>query len=82
MDYKIVENGNCTLCGKKLEGNRLFVCEECSERMQKQDCEFLELCLESYGDKIDRTKCECEKCDHYSAFEDGKHISLDAAWDG
>jgi len=83
LDHAIIDNGKCSICGKPLTGKQVFICEECQEKTQKQntDCEFLELCIESYDDTIDRTKCDCEKCDHFLAFREGKNISLEAAWD-
>ena len=29
-NFKIINNGKCTICGKDLDENRLFVCETCS----------------------------------------------------
>lgn len=32
---KIVTNGNCTCCGKKLNGNNLFLCNECQIKVEE-----------------------------------------------
>jgi len=32
---KIVSNGNCPICHKHLKGSRLFLCEECSEKVSR-----------------------------------------------
>ena len=32
-EANIIENGRCVICGKPLEENRLFVCEDCSKKM-------------------------------------------------
>ena len=34
-DVKIVSNGNCPICHKHLKGNRLFICEECLEKVSR-----------------------------------------------
>ena len=31
-DFQVIVNGNCTICGKPLSGNRIFICEECEEQ--------------------------------------------------
>lgn len=32
---KIIVNGNCILCKKKLSGNRIFFCEECEKKVKE-----------------------------------------------
>ena len=32
---RIVANGNCPICHRRLEGGRLFLCEECSEKVAR-----------------------------------------------
>lgn len=33
---KIITNGNCTVCGKPLGGDTLFLCEECRQKEQEE----------------------------------------------
>ena len=35
IDVKVVANGNCPICRRRLKGNRLFLCEECSEKVAR-----------------------------------------------
>ena len=35
-EVKVVCAGNCMLCGKPIETERLFVCAECSEKVRKE----------------------------------------------
>lgn len=35
-EANIIENGRCVICGKPLKGNRLFVCEDCSKKMETE----------------------------------------------
>jgi len=34
-DAKVVANGDCPICHKRLKGSRLFLCEKCSEKLAK-----------------------------------------------
>jgi hypothetical protein len=34
-EVKVVVNGNCPICRRRLKGNRLFLCEECSEKVAR-----------------------------------------------
>lgn len=34
-EVKVVVNGNCPICRKRLKGSKLFLCEECSEKVAK-----------------------------------------------
>lgn len=81
-NYDVLPCGYCHQGGKEIEEafNLAIEALKSTEEIIMR-CEFLELCIESYGDKINRSKCDCEKCDHYDAFNEGKQISLDAAWD-
>lgn len=36
-DFFIVVNGNCPNCGKPLNGNRIFLCEECGKQERKSN---------------------------------------------
>jgi len=40
LDHEIIANGKCSVCGKPLQGNRIFVCEECENQDKKK---FIEL---------------------------------------
>lgn len=31
FDYKIVANGKCPLCGKPLNGDKIFICKKCAK---------------------------------------------------
>ena len=35
LNADIKSNGTCPICRKRLKGNRLFLCEECSEKVAK-----------------------------------------------
>lgn len=40
LNHEIIVNGKCSVCGKPLQGNRIFVCEECENQDKKK---FIEL---------------------------------------
>lgn len=37
INVKYIVNGNCVICGKKLNKNKIFLCEECKEKIKKED---------------------------------------------
>ena len=38
-DFQVIVNGNCTKCGKPIEGNSIFLCDECKSLMEGADDE-------------------------------------------
>lgn len=37
IKFRIIVNGNCMICGKELNEDRFFICEECSKKAEGED---------------------------------------------
>lgn len=40
MKAKIIVNGNCMLCKKELNGDRIFFCKECEKKAKEKEKEI------------------------------------------
>lgn len=73
--HEVVANGNCTICGKPLSGDRVFVCEECNyepkDEPQKIYCpkcgrsDYIRDLKKDFGVKDSTFKYKCINCNTY-----------------